>query len=115
LFGATGDLAYREIFPALHAMTRRGHLNVPVIGVAKPDWTVEQLRAHARESIAAHGDLDLEAFGRLGSRLRYVAGDYQDATTFDTLRHTLASAERPLFSGDPAQHPRWRQCRAPRA
>jgi glucose-6-phosphate 1-dehydrogenase len=97
LFGATGDLAYKQIFPALHAMTQRGHLNVPVIGVARPDWTVEQLRARARESIAAHGGLDQEAFGQLASRLCYVAGDYQEAATFDTLRHALGSVERPLF------------------
>jgi Glucose-6-phosphate dehydrogenase, C-terminal domain/Glucose-6-phosphate dehydrogenase, NAD binding domain len=58
LFGATGDLAYKQIFPALYAMTRRGHLNMPVIGVAKSRWTIEQLRARARENIAAHGDMD---------------------------------------------------------
>jgi glucose-6-phosphate 1-dehydrogenase len=97
LFGATGDLAYKEIFPALYAMTRRGHLHVPVIGVARPDWRVEQLRARARESIVAHGSLDSEVFDRLAAQLRYVAGDYQDTATFDALRHTLASAERPLF------------------
>src|SRR6185369_710371 len=62
LFGATGDLAYEQIFPALQAMIRRSHLDVPVIGVAKPDWTVEQLRARAQQSIAAHGGLDAEAF-----------------------------------------------------
>jgi glucose-6-phosphate 1-dehydrogenase len=100
LIGATGDLAYKEIFPALYAMTRRGHLNVAVIGVAKSNWTVEQLRARARESIiahGAHGDLDPEAFDRLAARLRYVAGDYQDAATFTALCHTLGQVERPLF------------------
>jgi glucose-6-phosphate 1-dehydrogenase len=97
LFGATGDLAYKEIFPALYAMTRRGHLNIPVIGVAKSNWTVEQLRARARESIIAHGDLDPEAFDRLAGRLRYVAGDYQEAATFTALRDTLGQVERPLF------------------
>ena len=97
LFGATGDLAYEQIFPALLAMTRRGHLDVPVVGVAKPDWTVEQLHARARESIAAHGDLDQEAFGRLAARLSYVAGDYQEPGTFDKLVRALGSAKRPLF------------------
>src|ERR1700687_5952020 len=93
LFGATGELAYEQIFPALQAMTRRGHLDVPVIGVAKPDWTGEQLRARAQESIAAHGSLDPEAFGSLAGRLSYVAGDYQEAATFSKLRQALGSAE----------------------
>jgi glucose-6-phosphate 1-dehydrogenase len=97
LFGATGDLAYEQIFPALQALTRRGHLEVPVIGVAKPDWTVEQLRARARESIAAHGGLDADAFGQLSARLSYVAGDYKDPATFRKLREALGSATRPLF------------------
>ncbi len=97
LFGATGDLAYEQIFPALQAMTRRGHLDVPVIGVAAPDWTVEQLRARARESIAAHGGVDADAFGRLSARMSYVAGDYKDPATFGRLRETLGSATQPLF------------------
>ncbi len=97
LFGATGDLAYEQIFPALQAMTRRGHLDVPVIGVAKPDWTADQLRARARESIAAHGELDAEVFGRFAGRLSYLAGDYLDPGTFGTLRRALGPAERPLF------------------
>jgi glucose-6-phosphate 1-dehydrogenase len=97
LFGATGDLAYEQIFPALQAMTRRGHLEVPVIGVAKPDWTAEQLRARARESMAAHGGVDADAFARLAARLFYVAGDYQDPETFSRLRQALGSADRPLF------------------
>jgi len=97
LFGATGDLAYEQIFPALQAMTRHGHLEIPVVGVAKPEWTVEQLRARARESIAAQGDLDQEAFDRLAARLSYVAGDYEDPATFDKLVRALGSAKRPLF------------------
>lgn len=97
LFGATGDLAYQQIFPALQAMTRRGHLDVPVIGVARPDWTAEQFRARARESITAHGVVDEDAFGRLAARLSYVSGDYQDPETFRRLRQALGSAERPLF------------------
>ena len=97
LFGATGDLAYEKIFPALYAMTRRGHLNVPVVGVARPGWTIERLRARARESVTAHEDLDGEVFGQFAARLSYVPGEYQDAATFDTLRVALGAAERPLF------------------
>jgi glucose-6-phosphate 1-dehydrogenase len=96
-FGATGDLAYEQIFPALQALTRRGHLNMPVIGVAKPDWTVEQLRDRARDSINTHGGLDADAFAALTGRLAYVAGDYQAPDTFDRLRRTLGEAQRPVF------------------
>ncbi|MEZ5319091.1 MAG: glucose-6-phosphate dehydrogenase [Vicinamibacterales bacterium] len=96
LFGATGDLAYQQIFPALQALARRGRLDVPVIGVAKPDWTTDQLRARARESLAAHGDRDAQAFDRLAARLSYVAGDYRDPATFRRLRSALGRAERPL-------------------
>jgi glucose-6-phosphate 1-dehydrogenase len=95
--GATGDLAYEQIFPALQAMERRGHLDVPVIGVAKPDWTVDQLRARAEESIAAHGGVDREAFARLSARLSYVAGDYESPGTFERLRQALGAADRPVF------------------
>ena len=97
LFGATGDLAYEQIFPALQAMTQRGHLDVPVIGVAKPDWTSEQLRARAHESIAAHGPVDAAAFSRLAARLSYISGDYNDPATFARLRQTLIHASHPLF------------------
>jgi glucose-6-phosphate 1-dehydrogenase len=96
-FGATGDLAYEQIFPALQAMERRGHLDVPVIGVAKPDWTVDQLRARAAASIAAHGSVDSEAFARLSARLSYVSGDYEAPATFEKLRQALGTADRPLF------------------
>ena len=80
-FGATGDLAYKKIFPALQAMARRGHLDVPVIGVAKSGWTLDQMRARARDSVTQHGGLDPEAFAKLESRLRYVDGDYRDPST----------------------------------
>src|SRR5882724_9086952 len=96
-FGATGDLAHKKIFPALQAMVRRGHLNVPVIGVAKAGWNVEQLRARARESLEAHGGgVDAVAFDKLVSLLRYVDGDYRDPATFELLREALGPAERPL-------------------
>jgi glucose-6-phosphate 1-dehydrogenase len=96
-FGATGDLAYQQIFPALQALTRRGHLEMPVIGVAKPDWTVEQLRARARDSITEHGGIDANAFPKLAARLSYVAGDYDAVASFDTLRRALGASQRPLF------------------
>jgi glucose-6-phosphate 1-dehydrogenase len=94
-FGATGDLAYKKIFPALQAMARRGHLKVPVIGVAKAGWNLEQLRARARDSVEKHGGLDPAAFATLSSLLRYVDGDYKDPTTFQTLRKELGAAQWP--------------------
>jgi glucose-6-phosphate 1-dehydrogenase len=94
-FGATGDLAYKKIFPALHAMAKRGHLDVPVIGVAKAGWTLAQLEARAKDSLEKHGGLDPSAFDILRSRLRYVDGDYQDPATFQAIRKELGSARRP--------------------
>jgi glucose-6-phosphate 1-dehydrogenase len=94
-FGATGDLAYKKIFPALQAMTRRGHLNVPVIGVARAGWNVDQLRARAKDSVEKHGGIDQDAFGKLSQLLRYVDGDYNDSGTFDRLRKELGSAKCP--------------------
>jgi glucose-6-phosphate 1-dehydrogenase len=95
-FGATGDLAYKQIFPALQAMAGRGHLTVPVVGVAKAGWNLEQLQARARESVEKHGRLDPAAFPKLMSLLRYVDGDYGDAATFQAVRKTLGPAARPL-------------------
>jgi glucose-6-phosphate 1-dehydrogenase len=94
-FGATGDLAYKKIFPSLQAMVKRGHLNVPVVGVAKAGWNVDQLRARARDSLEKHGGLDRPAFDKLSSLLRYVDGDYKDAATFQAIRKELGSAQRP--------------------
>ena len=95
-FGATGDLAYKKIFPSLQAMVKRGNLNVPVIGVANADWNHEQLVARARESIETHGGgVDPDAFPKLSELLRYVAGDYKDPATFQALRETLGNAQRP--------------------
>jgi glucose-6-phosphate 1-dehydrogenase len=96
-FGATGDLAYKQIFPALQALVRRGHLDVPVIGVAKAGWNLDQLRARARDSLEHHGGLDPAAFAKLASQLRYVDGDYRDTATFDALREHLRDARRPLY------------------
>ena len=94
-FGATGDLAYKKIFPALQAMTRRGRLDVPVIGVAKSGWSLEQFRARARESLERHGGIDEKAFAALVSRLRYVDGDYHDPATYEALRKELDGATHP--------------------
>ena len=94
-FGATGDLAYKKIFPSLQAMLKRGHLDVPVIGVAKAGWTLDQLKARVRDSLEKHGGLDAAAFDKLAGLLRYVDGDYADRTTFDALRKQLGSAQRP--------------------
>jgi glucose-6-phosphate 1-dehydrogenase len=96
-FGATGDLAYEQIFPALQALAGRGQLDIPVIGVAKPEWTVDQLVARARESVIAHGGVHEDAFATLAGRLSYVAGDYASTQTFDRLRVALGNAKRPLF------------------
>jgi glucose-6-phosphate 1-dehydrogenase len=98
LFGASGDLAYRKIFPALHAMARRGGLAVPVVGVARSGWTVAQLAERARAGIAEHGGgVDEAAFARLAGLLRYVDGEYQDPATFQRLGAALGGAQRPIF------------------
>lgn len=95
-FGATGDLAYKKIFPSLMAMLKRGHLTVPVIGVAKAGWGIEQLRARARDSLEKHGGgVDEAAFAKFCGLLRYVDGDYGDDATFAALRRELGGAERP--------------------
>jgi glucose-6-phosphate 1-dehydrogenase len=94
-FGATGDLAYKKIFPALQGMVKRGHLNVPVIGVAKSGWNLEQFRNRARDSLEKHGGIDPAAFEKLCRLLRYVDGDYQDLSTFEALRKELNGAQQP--------------------
>jgi len=95
-YGATGDLAYKKIFPALQAMVKRGHLDMPVIGVAKAGWNLEQLRARAEDSVEKHGGLDPAAFRALAERLRYVDGDYRETATFEAIRRELGSAHRPV-------------------
>jgi glucose-6-phosphate 1-dehydrogenase len=96
-FGATGDLAHKKIFPALQAMVKRGTLDVPVVGVAKAGWNLEQLKARAKDSLEEHGGVDPEAFGRLCQLLRYVDGDYNDGATFQSLCRELGSAQRPAY------------------
>jgi len=94
-FGATGDLAYKKIFPALQAMLKRGHLDVPVIGVAKAGWNLDQFRARAHDSLEKHGGIDAAAFEGLNGLLRYVDGDYKDPATFQAIRKELKGAQRP--------------------
>lgn len=94
-FGATGDLAYKKIFPALQAMVKRGNLNVPVIGVAKAGWNLDQLKARAKDSLEKHGGLDPAAFAKLSGLMRYVDGAYEDGAIFQAIRKELGLAQRP--------------------
>jgi glucose-6-phosphate 1-dehydrogenase len=94
-FGATGDLAYKKIFPSLQAMIKRGTLNIPIIGVAKNGWNLEQLRERARDSLEHHGGIDTAAFARLMELLRYIDGGYEELETFKQLKQALGGAERP--------------------
>ncbi len=95
-FGATGDLAYKQIFPALQRLVNRGELNVPVIGVAKSGWTLDQLKQRAKASVEGAGGLDPEAFAKLTGTLKYIDGDYTDPATFRQLREQLGAAKHPL-------------------
>jgi glucose-6-phosphate 1-dehydrogenase len=94
-FGASGDLAYKKIFPALQALVRRGRVDFPVVGVGRSGWTREQLVERAKASVTEYGGLDPEAFPKLASLIRYVDGDYNDAATFAKIRTELAKAKRP--------------------
>jgi glucose-6-phosphate 1-dehydrogenase len=95
-FGATGDLAYKQIFPALQEMIRRGHLDMPIIGVAKSGWDIEKFKERARDSLKKHGGVNAKAFARLCSLLQYIDGDYHDDATYEMLRKALRNAKRPL-------------------
>src|ERR1700761_9338541 len=95
-FGATGDLAYKQIFPSLQKLARRGKLAGPVIGVAKAGWDLDQLKARAKDSVEKHGGLDPVGFPILVDKLRYVDGDYSDAATFANVRKELGTAKHPL-------------------
>ncbi|MEO5768244.1 MAG: glucose-6-phosphate dehydrogenase [Polyangia bacterium] len=98
IFGVTGDLAYKKIFMALYAMSRRGHLDVPVIGVARADWTTERLRQRAGESVKEHDrNVDPEALSRLQERLNFVRGEYADPAMYAALRKALGTAQRPAY------------------
>jgi len=94
-FGATGDLAYKKIFPSLQAMVKRGTLNGPIVGVAKAGWNLDQFRARAHDSLEKHGGIDRAAFDKLCSLLRYVDGDYKDPATFDAIRRQLGGCQHP--------------------
>jgi glucose-6-phosphate 1-dehydrogenase len=95
-FGATGDLAYKQIFPALQALIRRGDLHMPIVGVARAGWSLDKLRERARSSLQEHGGVDERAFARLCAQLKYVGGDYRDAATYERLGQALDGAARPL-------------------
>lgn len=95
-FGATGDLAYKQIFPALQALIRHGQLDMPIIGMARAGWTLDRLRDRARDSLEHNGGVDPDAFAKLSARLQYVGGDYQDSAMYGRLRQALAGAARPL-------------------
>jgi glucose-6-phosphate 1-dehydrogenase len=100
-FGATGDLAYKQIFPALLALILHDGFDSPIIGVAHSGWTLGKLRERAQDSIAQAakehgGSIDEDAFAKLSARLQYVDGDYNDAATFQLLKQALGAARRPL-------------------
>ncbi|HVE88706.1 MAG TPA: glucose-6-phosphate dehydrogenase (NADP(+)), partial [Burkholderiaceae bacterium] len=97
LFGATGDLAYKKIFPALQAMIRHGELDVPIIGIARAGWSLEKLRARAHDSLQNNGGVDAVAFAKLAAQLRFVDGDYAQPATYQQLRQALGGAKRPLY------------------
>ena len=95
-FGATGDLAYKKIFPALQALIRHGDLDMPIIGMARAGWTLDKLRDRAHDSLAQNGGVDAAAFAKLSAQLKYVAGDYGDPATYARLKQALSGAVRPL-------------------
>ncbi len=95
-FGATGDLAYKQIFPALQGLVRDDGVNVPIVGVARAGWTLEQFQSRAKDSLSSHGSYEEGAFGKLLKLLKYVDGDYHDPQTFDQVKKALGPASRPL-------------------
>jgi len=97
IFGSTGDLVYKKIFPALQAMVKRGHLNVPVVLVARGSWNLDKLKARAHDSLQEHGGVDAAAFEKLSGLIRYAGGEYSDASTFEAIRKALNGARMPAF------------------
>src|ERR1700722_19777698 len=95
-FGATGDLAYKQIFPALQAMIRRGHMDMPIIGVSHSGWNLERLRERARKSVEEHGGVDPVAFAKLSAALQYIDLDYTDHATYERLHQMIGGAKCPL-------------------
>jgi hypothetical protein len=107
LFGVTGDLAHKMIFPALYAMVKKGALKVPVIGVAFPKWSMARLHKRVTDSIERSGGIDNKrAFQQLLSLLKYVSGDYKDPATFASIKEALGSAAACALPGDTAIHVR---------
>ena len=96
LFGATGDLAHKMVFPALYELVREGRLDVPIIGVARSALTDDRLRARVKQNLERREQFDRDTFGKLAARLRYVGGDYDDARTFANLREALGGCRRPM-------------------
>src|SRR5215471_7121768 len=94
-FGATGDLAYKQIFPALQGLVLEG-LEIPIVGVARPPWTHAKLCERAKDSLQKHGSFVDAAFQKLARLLKYVDGDYGDPGTFQRLKQALGQAQRPL-------------------
>jgi glucose-6-phosphate 1-dehydrogenase len=107
-FGATGDLAYKQIFPALQALVKRHNLDIPIVGVAKAGWNLDQLKARARDSLTQHGGVDEASFAKLSALLQYVDGDYREPDTYTKLKQLLGQAQRPLhyLATPPACSPR---------
>src|ERR1700691_5171406 len=98
VFGVTGDLAHKMIFPALYAMAKRGVLNVPVVGVALPKWSMDRIHRRVADSIKRAGGIDNKrAFRHLLSLIQYVGGDYEDPATFAAIKKVLGNARRPAF------------------
>ena len=95
-FGATGDLAYKKIFPALQALVQRENLDIPIFGVAREEWSVDQLRERAHQSLEHSGTFDSAAFPKLSALMQYVKGDYRDPTTYNRLKQALNQSARPL-------------------
>src|SRR5216684_6332430 len=95
-FGATGDLARKKIFPALYAMVRRSGLEIPIIGMARAGWSLDKLRARARESVEHGDDFEPGCFEKFAAQLRYVGGDYTDPATYTKLKQALGLATRPI-------------------
>jgi len=110
-FGASGDLAYKQIFPALQSLIQHGQLDLSIIGVSKSGWNLHRVRERARDSLKHHGGVDKRAFETLSARLDYVDGDYQEKSTYKLLpsgarlRKTTASLPR-----DSSQHVCHRRC-----
>jgi glucose-6-phosphate 1-dehydrogenase len=94
-FGASGDLAFKDIFPALQGLAASGQLDIPVIGVSRSEWTRDDLVARARASVEAHGGADPVGFPRLAEQLKYVRGDYSEHATYEQIRDALGQAAHP--------------------